>query len=270
MKHIIIMLLFMNTVTFSFAQEETILPVAQEMPNLEACAGIADLTDRRNCTYENIDAVLAEHLAYPDAAKQAGVDGFVIVRFVVDEKGKAIDYTIDEDPGYGMGEAALKAVKKIGKWMPGRNKGEAVKVRMTIPVKFVMPEQPIETSPVLLPDVMDFAEHMPRFQGCDRTDEKEARNCTHQSIAQFMRANLAYPEEAKKQNINGTVIVTFIVNETGMVTDAQVEEGIGGGCDEEAIRLVKSMPQWTPGMHGGKTVKVRLQLPFQFIPTERE
>ncbi len=261
--------LFLGIATLSFSQDEKIYPVAQEMPTLEACAKITDFTERRTCTDDKIEALLAEHLEYPEVAKVAGVDGFVIVRFVVDEKGKAMNHTVDEDPGYGMGEAALKAVKKFGKWVPGKNRGVAVKVRMTIPVKFKMPQEVNDPAPVVL-DVYDVAERMPRYQGCDVTDDAEARNCTYQSLSKYMRANLVYPEEAGKQNIEGTVVVKFIVNETGMVSDIEVEEGIGGGCDEEAIRLVKTMPLWTPGMQAGKPVKVRLKLPFQFAATKKD
>jgi protein TonB len=54
------------------------------------------------------------------------------------------------------------------------------------------------------------------------------------------------------------------------VTNPVIEKGIGAGCDEEALRLVSAMPQWTPGMQDGKPVKVSMKLPFQFIPTEKE
>jgi protein TonB len=66
------------------------------------------------------------------------------------------------------------------------------------------------------------------------------------------------------------VIVKFIIDETGKVTNPVIEKGIGAGCDEEALRLVSAMPQWTPGMQDGKPVKVSMKLPFQFIPTEKE
>jgi TonB family protein len=251
-------------------QEEKILPVAQEMPTLQGCEHLKDVIERRSCMDEKIEVGLAEYLEYPDAAKQAGVDGFVIVRFVVDEKGKPINHTVDEDPGFGMAEAAIKAVKKLGKWVPGRNKGVPVKVRMTIPVKFVMPQAPAEKSVVITPEVHEFAEQMPRFQGCDKADDAEARRCTFESLATYIRQNLLYPEEAKKQNISGTVVVRFIIDEGGAVTGAEVEKSLGAGCDEEALRIVKAMPQWVPGKQGGKPVKVRQSLPFHFKPTEKE
>lgn len=269
-KSKLFILFFSGFATLLFAQNEKILPVAQEMPTLEACARISDHSERRNCTDETIDALLEEHLEYPEAARMAGVEGFVIVRVVIDEKGKAVEYTVDEDPGYGMGEAAIKAIKKFGKWVPARNMGKAVKVRLTIPVKFAMPDQPEENKVVSVPDVYEMAEKMPRFQGCDVADETEARICTHQQVAQYMRTQLVYPEEAKKQKVSGTVIVSFVVDEIGAVQDAKVERGIGSGCDEEALRIVQSMPQWIPGMQGGKAVKVRQNIPFQFLPTEKE
>jgi len=249
--------------------QEKILPVAQEMPTLQVCANVTDFGERRTCTDAQIEELLAKYLEYPEEAMDAGVDGFVVVRFIIDEKGRADEYTVDDDPGYGMAEAAIKAVKKFGKWVPGRNMGTPVKVRMSVPVRFKSIQQH-EPEPITRPDVLVIAEHMPRYQGCDLVDEVEAKNCTFQSIAMYMRQNLVYPEEAKKQKVAGTVVVKFVVDETGMIKNVMVEDGIGAGCDEEAVRLVKAMPQWTPGMQDGKPVKVELKLPFQFMPSEKE
>jgi len=58
--------------------------------------------------------------------------------------------------------------------------------------------------------------------------------------------------------------VTFVVERNGSVTDVRVLRGIGGGCDEEAIRVVQNMPQWTPGKQRGKSVRVQYNLPVKF------
>lgn len=251
------------------AQDEKILPVAQEMPTLPECAQITDYGARRKCADEKITRIIADHLEYPEAAKTAGVEGDVVVRFVVDEKGKADDFRVLEDPGYGMADAAIKAVKKIGKWSPGKNRGEPVKVLMSVPVKFKLPEKP--EAPAAAPDVYVVVDQMPRFQGCNVADDADARKCTFNNVLNYMRSQMAYPEEAQKQNITGTVIVKFIVDDKGAVTHATVKQGIGGGCDEEALRLVNAMPVWTPGVQGGKPVKVEMTLPVKFaITTAKE
>jgi protein TonB len=80
----------------------------------------------------------------------------------------------------------------------------------------------------------------------------------------FLAENIKYPQMAKESGIQGRVFVTFVVERDGRVTDVRVLRGIGGGCDEEAIRVVQSMPKWTPGKQRGKSVRVQYNLPVKF------
>ena len=80
----------------------------------------------------------------------------------------------------------------------------------------------------------------------------------------YLSANLGYPTTARRKGIEGTVIVAFIVNTDGTVSDFELLKGIGGGCDEEAIRIVKKSPKWTPGMQDGKAVRTLMRLPINF------
>lgn len=80
----------------------------------------------------------------------------------------------------------------------------------------------------------------------------------------FLQQNIKYPEEAKELGIQGKVFVTFVVEVDGSITDVRVLRGIGGGCDEEAIRVVKSMPKWVPGKQRGVPVRVQFNLPIKF------
>ena len=80
----------------------------------------------------------------------------------------------------------------------------------------------------------------------------------------YLSANLGYPTTARRKGIDGTVIVAFIVNTDGTVSDFELLKGIGGGCDEEAIRIVKNSPKWTPGMQDGKAVRTLMRLPINF------
>jgi protein TonB len=80
----------------------------------------------------------------------------------------------------------------------------------------------------------------------------------------YLNKNLEYPDVAKESNISGTVYLTFVVEKDGSISDVKILRGIGGGCDEEAIRVVKSMPPWTPGKNNGTPVRVRFNLPVKF------
>ena len=80
----------------------------------------------------------------------------------------------------------------------------------------------------------------------------------------YFSQNLKFPKEAKNQNIKGRVVVSFIINENGAVTNVSLLQGIGGGCDDEAIRVVESMPDWQPATMEGEPVNVLFTLPIRF------
>jgi protein TonB len=80
----------------------------------------------------------------------------------------------------------------------------------------------------------------------------------------FLQDNIKYPPIAKESGIQGTVHLTFVIERDGSVTDVKLLRGIGGGCDEEAIRVVKNMPKWEPGKQRGKPVRVQFNLPIKF------
>ena len=101
-------------------------------------------------------------------------------------------------------------------------------------------------------EVYQIVEQMPAFPGGE------------EKLLEFLSKNIEYPEEARKAEIQGRVFVGFVVEKDGSVGDVKVLRGIGGGCDEEAVRVVKSMPKWKPGMHKGEPVRVSYQIPIHF------
>ncbi|MDI9355726.1 MAG: energy transducer TonB [Chitinophagaceae bacterium] len=86
-----------------------------------------------------------------------------------------------------------------------------------------------------------------------------------QAFYAFIEKNLTYPKEAKRMTIEGKVFVQFVVDEQGSLTEVEVVKGIGAGCDEEAVRIIKNQPtKWTPGEQRGKPTKIRMILPITF------
>jgi periplasmic protein TonB len=81
----------------------------------------------------------------------------------------------------------------------------------------------------------------------------------------FLGANIKYPAAAQRANVSGKVFLQFVVNTDGSIVDIQPLKGIGFGCDEEAIRVVKDMPKWTPGKQNGRSVRSRFTLPVNFV-----
>lgn len=81
---------------------------------------------------------------------------------------------------------------------------------------------------------------------------------------QYLASNIKYPASAREKGIQGMVVVAFVVDSEGKITGAEILKGIGGGCDEEALRVINASPDWEPGQQGGKDVNVRMRLPIQF------
>jgi protein TonB len=84
------------------------------------------------------------------------------------------------------------------------------------------------------------------------------------ALNDFLRKNIRYPQLAKENNIMGKVIASFIVNTDGSISDIKIVRAIGGGCDEEVIRVLRLMPNWKPGEVSGRAVKVKYTIPVSF------
>ncbi|TGD81640.1 TonB family protein [Hymenobacter wooponensis] len=106
-------------------------------------------------------------------------------------------------------------------------------------------------------EVLNYSDELPKFPG----DEAAYRA--------FMRQNAKYPKQALEHQVQGTVFVSFVVDEQGRITDAKVVKGCGYGLDEEALRLIRIMPWWSPGKMAGKPVRVSRVLPVPFAYQEK-
>lgn len=100
--------------------------------------------------------------------------------------------------------------------------------------------------------IVDFAQQQPEPVG---------------GIAEYYKTigkSVVYPGAAKRMGITGTVYVQFVIGKDGGISEVEVLKGIGAGCDEEAIRVIREGPKWKPGRQSGRTVKVRMRLPIRF------
>lgn len=85
-----------------------------------------------------------------------------------------------------------------------------------------------------------------------------------EALYKYLAENIHYPQIAKENNITGKVYVTFVVEKDGSIANPRILRDIGGGCGQEAVRVVKSMPKWKPGKQRGKSVRVQFNLPVSF------
>ena len=116
--------------------------------------------------------------------------------------------------------------------------------------EYVAPE--VVEEEVVEQEIFKIVEEMPAFPG------GEAK------LMEYVAKNVKYPQIARETGVQGRVYVNFVVEPDGSVSNVSVLRGIGGGCDEEAIRVVKNMPKWKPGKQRGKAVRVSYMLPVNF------
>lgn len=101
-------------------------------------------------------------------------------------------------------------------------------------------------------EIFAFVEIMPEFPGGE------------DAFLRMLQKNIRYPSEAVTKNIQGTVMVEFVVEKDGSISQPRVVKGIGGGCNEESLRVIKLMPKWKPAKQNGKNVRVYFTAPIRF------
>lgn len=201
---------------------------------------------------------LKENVKYPQTAQDRGVQGRVIVGFIVEKDGSIIDAYVMKSIDPQLDGEALRVVRNMPKWEPGTMHGKPVRVRYSIPVVFRLfdegttkqeVEDKIEISDN---EIFQVVEEMPEFPG--GMDE----------LMKFMQKNIKYPKEAQDRGIQGRVIVQFVINTDGSICNEVIVKSVDPQLDAEAIRLLRSMPNWKPGKQRGKNVRVKFTLPVAF------
>ena len=231
---------------------------------------------------------VANNIHYPEKAKDAGIEGRVFIGFVIRKDGSVSDVKVMKGIGGGCDEEAVRVINSMPKWTPGRQKGETVNVNYSMPIKFMLgpkdapkekqmtivsaddPDQKIGFTVVNPLDeskkddkkavendpdengVYNIVEEMPKFPGGEN------------ALMKFVSENVTYPQEARDKDISGRVFVSFVVEKDGSVNDVKVIRGVDKILDDEAVRVVKVMPKWTPGKQKGEAVRVNYNLPIFF------
>ncbi|MXX57436.1 MAG: energy transducer TonB [Rhodothermaceae bacterium] len=195
---------------------------------------------------------LQAKVTYPEIARKANVEGRVIVQFIVDKNGSVRDAKILRRVGAGLDEEASRVIMEEAKFIPGRQDGKPVAVRLSIPIVFKLRNEfeslSDQSKSPENQDVYEIVEENPRLIGGVRG----------------LQAKVKYPEIARKAHVEGRVIVQLVVDENGNGRDAEILRGAGAGLDEEAIRVIYEHAEFTPGRQDGKPVAVRVSIPIVF------
>ena len=160
---------------------------------------------------------------------------------------------VDPETGKMRTKVSFATYDKEGKPAPGGfhiksepGEGDGVVYHITPQQGFRFLAEPDNDS------IYQIVEQMPKFPGGES------------ALMEYVSKNVAYPEEAKEKEIQGRVFIGFVVEKDGSIGEVKVLRGIGGGCDEEAVRVIKGMPKWKPGIQKGKPVRVSYQIPIYF------
>jgi len=206
---------------------------------------------------DSLNKYLLHFIPYQDTLdKQATV----FVKFVVTTNGTIASVAIiNSSRNRFLDSLALSYVKRMPKWSPGMQGGQAVNVSSIIPVHFLKEAPPKAVPEYLTKDgdtVFSSVEKMPVFkQG---------------NVFDYVVEHLNYPREAFINNIGGVVLVSFVINKDGSVGNVRIQQGIEESpeINQEAARVIFTMPKWEPAVHNGKNVKIHfvLPIPFSSIP----
>lgn len=120
-------------------------------------------------------------------------------------------------------------------------------------------------------DIYKVVEQMPRFPNaeCEALgSSSEKKRCADEKMLEFIYEELIYPDIARENNVEGTVVISFVVEQNGYICQAEVVRDIGAQCGQEALRLVNLMNErglrWIPGRQRGEVVRVQFNLPIKF------
>ena len=168
----------------------------------------------------------------------------------------------DTNTIYFMGEYTKGMVQENGEWivkestLPEEKEDTEENLREwdnaeyeVLKAKDVIATEPLRPRSV---DIYDVVEQMPSFPGGSK------------ALMEYLDKNIKYPVSAQKNLLEGRVILQFIVDKKGRLSDIKVVKKVEPSLDAEAVRVVKAMPRWNPGMQNGEAVKVRYTLPVNF------
>lgn len=107
---------------------------------------------------------------------------------------------------------------------------------------------------------------MPRFPGCENmTDiDEEKKECADKEMLSYIYQNIKYPKKSRRQEIEGTAFIRFVIDKDGTITDIKVKRGLCDAIKKECYEIVKNMSRWTPGYQNGEPVRVQFDLPIKF------
>ncbi len=207
---------------------------------------------------------LNDHLVYPTDDFKNKKEGTVLLTFVVTKEGRSTNIEVAKPVTNAINKEAVRLLKLID-WIPSHKEGNVVDVKFSLEIPFSVSkykktikergfDKPLYTD---LPtdtslNVYETAEQSPIFNNPEKT------------FTDFIYSTLEYPDVAARQNIEGNIKLTFVVEPDGMVSNIKIiGDGVGGGCNDEAIRVI-GLTKYTPAIRDKKYVRYRMSFTMNF------
>lgn len=210
---------------------------------------------------ETIHEWLDKNLIYPKECKDKKIEGSVYVNYIVERDGKLSNIHSTQAAHPALEKEAIRVIGLMPKWKPAVHEGKTVRCKYRTPIMFLIKgekrtiSQPNKAEKVTTTDeekIYDRPTHNASFPGGDV------------ALSDWMRKNMKYPEECRKQGIQGRVVIKFVVNKDGSIVDLETVRSPHPALAEEGLRVVKSMPKWEPAKENGKVVRSRFNIPIMF------
>lgn len=242
------------------------------------CAGAGSLTAQIKTQPEPLvgrkqtKEFIAQQMVYPTADLEAGKSGKVVISFDVDALGNASNYMVVSTFSNEASAEALNLVKQIV-WKPGTVNSTPTASKGEMEVVFSAKnytKQQKKGEGLLLPhsDLPSIESY--KIFNPNELDQQPTAYFTEQGMTfeKYISQNLVFPDQAKELEISGKVRLSFVVEKNGRASNILIEQSVGGGCDNEAIRLINSIA-WNPGVKNDSIVRCRLERDITFRFGER-
>lgn len=221
---------------------------------------------------------LKTNVKYPEVSHKAGIQGRVIVSFVVTKDGSISDAKILRSVETNLDKEALRVISSMPKWTPGTQRGQAVNVRFTVPVAFHLsnPEPPKAEEIKNLEEVVVVGygpKQDPAAEGIKANESEPVFKVVEtmpkfpgglRGVMQYLAKSIKYPVLAQEHKEEGQVILKMVISKDGSLSNISVLRSVSPSLDAEAIRVVSNMPKWEPGQQRGQAVAVEYTLPITF------
>ena len=204
---------------------------------------------------------IANHLQYPEECREKGIQGRVMIQFVVNKDGSITDVKVLKSPSALLSEEAIRVVKAMPKWKPAKDKGKVVRSHFRLPIVFRLPntQKTVTSEPTEKPITETVEERVfveyeenAQFPGGD------------EAMYKWISDQIKYPEECKAKGIQGRVHLTFVIETDGSITNVKALRSPDEALSQEAIRVVSAMPKWKPARYMNKAVSCNYRLPIMF------